>query len=245
MRNYKLAFVLAAAMGFGGAQVASAADMAVKARPMAPMPVAYNWTGCYVGGNIGGLWANKDWTNETPGGSFGLPIGSHDPSGFLGGAQIGCNYQVSTFVFGIQGDYDWTDAHASNSDLLSTGDTDQTRIKGLASVTGRVGYAWDRFLAYAKGGVAWVRDDYDVHATATGALSATADETRTGWTAGVGGEYAFAPSWSAFVEYNYYDFGTNSNTFITPAGGVFGIADIRQRINVVKGGINYKFFGSQ
>jgi|PersoiStandDraft_1058852.scaffolds.fasta_scaffold34905_2 outer membrane immunogenic protein len=241
MHNYKLAFVLAAAMGFGGAQVASAADMPVKARPMAPVPVAYNWTGCYVGGNVGGLWARKDWNLDPT----GTPIGSNDPSGFLGGGQIGCNYQVSTFVFGIQGDYDWTDASASNNDLIQTSYTDRTRIKGLASVTGRAGYAWDRFLAYAKGGAAWVRDDYDVHLTATGAPGAAASETRTGWTAGVGGEYAFAPSWSAFVEYDYYDFGTRSNTFLTPAGGVWEIADIRERMSVLKGGINFRFFGAQ
>jgi len=245
MRNNKMAFVLAAAMGFGGMQVATAADMPVKARPMAPVPVAYNWTGCYVGGNIGGLWANKDWTNETPGPNFGLPIGSHDPSGFLGGGQIGCNYQVSTFVFGIQGDYDWTDASATNNDLVVLANTDRTTIKGLASVTGRAGYAWDRFLVYAKGGAAWVRDDYDVYVTATGAPAGSASETRTGWTAGGGGEYAFAPSWSAFVEYDYYDFGTRSNTFLTPAGGVLAIVDIRQNISVVKGGINFRFFGAQ
>ena len=81
------------------------------------------------------------------------------------------------------------------------------RIKSLATVTGRVGYAWDRFLGYVKGGGAWERDEY--HVTISPATTvATAGETRSGWTVGVGGEYAFTDYLSGFVEYNYYDFGT-------------------------------------
>src|SRR5712691_5596882 len=93
------------------AEPAMAADLAVKA-PLykAPPPVyVYSWTGCYIGGNVGGLWARKDWTNRTPGVFNGLPIGTHDADSWLGGVQAGCNYQVGGWVFGIQGDYDWTD----------------------------------------------------------------------------------------------------------------------------------------
>src|SRR6266851_4578975 len=124
---------------------AMAADLAVKA-PLykAPPPVyVYSWTGCYIGGNIGGLWATKDWTNVTPGAAFGRPISSQDASSFLGGFQGGCNYQVGSWVFGIQGDYDWTDANGSAADQIAIGFTDRVRIRSLASVTGRVGYAWD------------------------------------------------------------------------------------------------------
>src|SRR5260370_20308376 len=63
----------------------------------APMMPAFTWTGCYVGANVGGLWAKKDWTNVT-----GTPETSATPSSWLAGGQVGCNYQVSTWVFGIQ-----------------------------------------------------------------------------------------------------------------------------------------------
>ena len=111
-------------------------------------------------------------------------------------------------------------------------------MKNLSSVTGRVGYAWDRFLGYVKGGGAWVKDEY----TATGAgLIATGSEVRSGWTVGVGGEYAFTNNLSAFVEYNYYDFGSKNVSFVNQFGGNFGIADISETKSVAKIGLNWKF----
>ena len=116
-------------------------------------------------------------------------------------------------------------------------------MRGLASVTGRVGYSWDRFLGYVKGGGAWVRDNYSQYSTA-GTLIDVASETRSGWTVGVGGEYAFAPNWSAFVEYDYYGFGTRTVPFAVAGTGVFAFnEDIRQSINVVKIGVNWRFTG--
>jgi outer membrane immunogenic protein len=95
-------------------------------------------------------------------------------------------------------------------------------------------------LGYAKGGAAWVRDKYQ-DITNTAILLGTAKETRSGWTIGVGGEYAFAPNWTAFIEYDYYNFGTHLNTFLTPAGGIDRLENIRQRVDVVKVGFNYRF----
>jgi outer membrane immunogenic protein len=105
-------------------------------------------------------------------------------------------------------------------------------------VTGRVGYAWDRFLGYVKGGGAWESDEYSVF---SGLAISTASEIRTGWTIGVGGEYAFTDWLTGFVEYNFYDFGTKSNTF----GGTFGtpIIDIKETKSVAKAGLNIKFAG--
>jgi outer membrane immunogenic protein len=199
----------------------------------APMMPAFTWTGCYVGGNAGGLWAKKDWTNATQGAESSATV-----SGGLAGGQIGCNYQVSTWVFGVQADYDWTNANATATDVLAAlGSTDQTKIKSLASVTGRVGYAWDRFLGYVKGGGAWDSDQYTV--TVPGFV-ATASETRTGWTIGVGGEYAFTNWLTGFAEYDYYDFGTKSNTF---TGLTFPTINIKETQSVAKAGLNFKFGG--
>ncbi len=96
-------------------------------------------------------------------------------------------------------------------------------------MTGRVGYAWDRFLRYVKGVVAWEGDD---HSYTDGVTTGTVSATRNGWTIGVGGEYAFTNFLSGFVEYNYYEFGSRDLTFVDNIGGtyVYGIdAAVRHR----------------
>jgi outer membrane immunogenic protein len=222
-----------------------AADLARPVYKAAPPPpvYAYSWTGCYIGGNGGGMWVRKEYSLTQLVG-FTVPstnFGSHDASSGIGGVQAGCNYQFAGgWVVGIQGDYDWTDAKGSNADLVAIGFTDHTRIRSLASVTGRVGYAWDRFLGYVKGGGAWERDNYSVIDPA-GAIAATASETRSGWTVGVGGEYAFTDWLSGFAEYDYYDFGTRSITFINSFGGTAGPVDIKERKSVFKVGLNVRF----
>jgi len=217
-----------------------AADMAVKARPIADPPPAYSWTGCYGGGHVGGLWARKDWTLQFP--DPVTPLGGHDASSFLGGLQAGCDYQFANrFVIGIQGDYAWSDATGSHIDVVDA-TRDQSRIRGLGSVTGRVGYSWDRVLGYVKGGVAWESDRYDrFDLAAPFALVGSARETRSGWTVGVGGEYAFTNNLSGFAEYNYYDFGTRTLTFLDPFGAFNDNISIRERKNVVKIGLNFRW----
>jgi outer membrane immunogenic protein len=222
---------------------AFAADMPTKGPvyKAAPAPV-FSWTGCYVGANVGGLWAEKKWF-DGPTGTFD---GKQDPSGFLGGVQTGCNYQTGTWVFGIQGDYDWTDAKAKHiadpNGTFGAGTGLQSRMSDLASITGRVGNTWDRFLVYVKGGVAWTRDNYTTFSGATGLPVESAKETRTGGTVGIGGEYAFAPGWSAFVEYDHYFFGKHLDTFHIIATGAFSFNErIRQDADVVKVGLNYRF----
>ncbi len=220
-----------------------AADMPVKAPVYKAPPVyAYSWTGCYIGGHVGGLWARKNWTLAFP--DPPLPLGSHDANSWLGGLQAGCDYQFAGgFVIGIQGDYAWTDATGSNADPIVDGTTNRTRIRSLATVTGRIGYAWDRFLGYVKGGGAWERDRYDRFVLGTGVPFDSASETRGGWTVGVGGEYAFTNYLSGFVEYNYYDFGTRTLTFVLPAGLFSDNIDIRERKSVVRAGLNFRWGG--
>jgi outer membrane immunogenic protein len=244
MRHFKSVIFGAAALGFVG-NSALGADLPARVytkAPMVPPVLEYNWTGCYVGGNGGGLWANKSWTVPTTGALYT----NHTARGGMGGVQIGCNYETpSRWVIGIQGDYDFVSATGSSPDLLSLFPlTDQSRISGLGSVTGRVGYAWNRFLGYVKGGGAWERDRYNTYfgplTTTPGAPFSTASETRPGWTLGVGGEYAFTQNLTGFLEYDYYDFGTRTNTFTTTGGGSV-LTNIRERKNIVKAGLNWKF----
>jgi outer membrane immunogenic protein len=104
-------------------------------------------------------------------------------------------------------------------------------------LTGRVGLAFDRWLVYGKGGVAWSGDRYSTNRyTFPGSVEIS--DTRWGWTAGAGVEYAFAPQWSAKLEYNFMDFGTRTYSF---APGT--TTDIDQQIHAVKLGVNYKFGG--
>jgi outer membrane immunogenic protein len=255
MKKHVLAGLALAAL-FGGS--ATAADLARPAPPVyAPPPpvVAYfTWTGCYVGGNVGGLWANWDWNAPLLGGDFG----SQTASGAVGGLQAGCNYQVSNWVFGIQGDYDWSNASSSTNNAIASGFasaavgvpiviTDQSQIKSLASVTGRVGYAWDRFLGYVKAGGAWEQSNYTLLVPAFAVP--TVSETRSGWTVGVGGEYAFLNWLTGFVEYDYYGFGSSSNNNFTCAFAACGVptgvipVSVTTNINVIKAGVNFKFGG--
>ena len=237
-----LAFGLVVAAGS-----ASAADMPLKVPASLPAP-APNWTGCYIGGNGGGVWVRKNWSRATT----GEIMGSHDADGGLGGIQGGCDYQTGPWVFGIQGDYDWINANGSNIDLTQpfVQVLDQSRIEGVGSVTGRVGYAWDRFLGYVKGGAAWERDRYSLSfgpgapVTLAGLIS-TASETRQGYTVGIGGEYAFWKSLSVFVEYDYYGFGTRTNTFTNVTTGAVQLFNIGEHKSIVKAGLNWKFDWAQ
>jgi outer membrane immunogenic protein len=223
------------------------ADAAELARPpliYQPVPVVaapFNWTGCYLGANVGALRANTDWTDQIPGDpAFGLDFGSHTSSGGIGGVQANCNYQLAAWVIGLMGDYDWTNATGSNPNLLAPTLVDRTQIRSLASVTGRVGYAWDRFLAYAKAGGAFVQRDYSVQFT-TGATAAST-ERRGGWTVGIGAEYAFLDWLTGFLEYDYFRFASAANSFPCAGCGLFAPAvsfNTTANINVLKLGLSF------
>jgi len=218
---------------------AFSADLPVKAPQLRPQP-AFSWTGCYAGGHAGGLWSSKSWTLAAP--DPVVALGSHEPDSWTAGFQAGCDYQFDRFVLGIQGAYGWTDATGSHLDVID-GTTDRTRLRAIASVTGRLGYALDRWLPYMKGGVAWADDRYDRVDIGTTVIDGLAKETRSGWTAGVGAEYAFTNYLSGFVEYNHYDFGTRTLTFLDLAGAFDDNITIRQRVDTVKVGLNFRWWG--
>ena len=221
---------------------AMGADLARPVYTPIPVPVVvplYTWTGCYVGGNGGGLWVHRDWTDVVAGGDFG----SHTASGGLGGVQAGCDYQRGHWVLGVTGDWDWAKATGTNINAVFPLVTDQSQVKSLASLTLRTGYAWDRFFGYIKGGGAWLKSDYSLQFA--GATVATASQTREGWTIGVGGEYAFLAWLTGFVEYDYYSFRSGTNAlqcttcgFVAPT--TFAVSVTTNNVNVVKAGLNFK-----
>ena len=213
---------------------ARAADLPVRPvpAPVAPVvyaPPVYNWSGFYIGGNVGGGFADSSWSDP-----FGEANNKFSKDGFIGGGQIGANVQFNWVVLGVEGDFDWTGLKGSGSD--SAGNTINTNTQWTSTVTGRVGAAFDRLLVYGKGGVAFANDESSISGTG---LSASTTFTRTGWTAGAGLEYALAQNWTAKIEYDFLGFGSETLDF----GPTNLPTNPSASLNVqeVKAGINFKF----
>jgi len=220
--------------------VAKAADLPARLPVKAMMPVqGYNWTGLYIGAHVGYGWGQSRFTDPaTPGWSL-----SNDVNGVLGGGQIGYNYQVGQMVFGIEADVSGANVEGRATDVAPfAGDLYHTNVDLVSTVTGRVGMAFDRSLFYVKGGGAWAHTKYEYTPLSFGDSTLTsATETRTGWTVGAGVEYAFAPQWSARLEYDYMDFGTNNGVNLVPIASGF-TAGVDQQIHAVKFGVNFRPF---
>jgi outer membrane immunogenic protein len=206
----KKLLLASAAMMTLGVTSASAADLSSgKKMPYKALPYmqTYNWSGFYLGINGGGGWGDSDSS-----GKFG---------GLVGGT-VGYNYQVSQAVFGLEGDIDWSDLSRNrNCAAFSC----ETRNNWLSTVRGRLGYAFDRFMPYVTGGVAFG----DIKTSVAGIGDSSA--TKTGWTVGGGLEAAIAGPWTAKVEYLYVDLGSGNS----PVGSSENF-----KTNIVRAGINYR-----
>jgi len=216
--------VVAAAIGFAG--FAYAADVYVPP-PEAPAyvaPEAFNWTGLYLGGVIGYGWGTKDVFDPAEPEDTGF----YPVSGLLGGVEAGFNWQASHLVLGIEGDLTW--AGISGNGLIDNDDPIATRINFLATLTGRLGLAWDQALLYLEGGAAWA---HEVHTFDTESVNQSA----TGWLLGIGAEYALDRHWSAKLEYNYINFGRFNVNFPVEDEDV----TFDQKLHTIKLGVNYRF----
>jgi outer membrane immunogenic protein len=224
-----------------GALPAAAADLGNQPVYRAPTitPSYYNWSGFYVGGQAGGAWADKNWTQTFPGALAGNAA-AFSADGFIAGGQIGYNWQAGSWVFGIEADANWSNQSGSGVQTPLTAWTSSTDVNWFGTVTGRVGYAWDRVLIYGKGGFAWANEDHSQ--TFGGVPVSSTSSTPVGWTVGAGVEYALSTNWSAKVEYNYIDLGVKNIGFANPGTPQPTNAfDINQTMQVVKFGVNYRF----
>jgi outer membrane immunogenic protein len=232
---------------------ANAADLPVKAPP-APVyvPPPFSWTGCYIGGNVGGAWAQSNWSDSL----FGLNWGNTSDGRFIGGFQGGCNYQFYNpgFVIGVEGDFDWVGNNNGNgrtavvpAGFPRAGDVIQvisndTRIATLAA---RFGWGVDHWLFYGKAGAGWVGNNgFTVLDQTTGAaFVGTGSNTASGWLVGAGIEYAFANNWTAKIEYDYL--GLPGRSFVLPGTVIPALAGdtvtSNHNVQMVKFGINYLF----
>ncbi len=216
----------------------------------APPPVAvYSWTGCYVGVEGGGDWGNGRsislGTNN--GRPTRIPAGTlhnnTDISGGLVGGTLGCNYQINQWVFGIEGDGSWADVSgtAPTPPPFNPHFNETLRKNWLATIRGRVGYAINgNVLLYGTAGGAFAGLRIREYDTTDATMSAVETLTFSGWTAGVGLEWGFAPSWSAKLEYLYVDLG-KQNSFQFTTSGCCTYQSTRLIDNVVRAGVNYHF----
>ncbi len=206
---------------------AFAADLAYR-RPLMARPV-YNWTGFYVGGNVGGAWETGTISDSV----FGVSL-SNSRSGFIGGGQVGYNWQISPqFVLGVEWMFDGTDI---SSNATGTFLSANEKVDWLTTVAARFGYAANNWLFYGKAGGGWVHDSATVTAVSTG-LSASKSETKAGWLLGAGIEYAFAQNWSMRVEWDHLGLSDVSRT-----GPIFGdTVTLSRRFDIVTAGLNYRF----
>lgn len=226
---------------------ANAADLQVPLKaPSAVMPALFNWTGFYIGGNLGGAWAHRDWTDI-----FGVNFSNGNSNGvFIGGGQVGFNYEFDNFVFGIEGDFDWTGNNANNGNGVLVpvlGQTIQVTSNNpwITTLAARFGWAYDRVLFYGKGGLGWVGNNgFTVTNLTTGnSITGSNSNTATGWLVGAGIEWAFANNWTVKFEYDYL--GRGGRTFTVPAGSPFLAGDTftssGNNIQMAKVGVNYLF----
>src|SRR5262245_11225460 len=238
-------------------QYAVAADLPVKASP--PPALAWSWAGWYIGTHSGAMWSGSKFSDPFGPSIFGDLVAV---PGYLTGAQIGYNWQSGNIVFGLEADGSLVSSDGSNTCLqfsaFNVGSNCKVKVKDLASFTGRLGVATGPLghtLVYAKGGVAWIRNEVSINpnneffGTFDQPAPTTLHYSRWGWTVGAGVEHAMTPAWSLKLEYDYYRFGDQPIT--TPAG--FGIdpafafpvdpatSNISQDAHVFKIGTNYKF----
>ena len=237
-----------------------AADLeVVKAEPPTIYtPNNYLWSGVYVGGFIGGGWATADWGPSTviitgPAELF-IPHTNVSVGGFVGGGRVGANYQVGPWVFGFEGEFSGMTLKGHGTVVFSgtkpvnytTTSVYQTTGDWVTTFAGRIGYAFERVLAYGKVGAA-IEQDGDTEASTTvtsgppTTISRAGTATRYGWTAGVGLEYALTNNWWTFVEYDHLGFLSQFMNFANPVTGVYTTRKVQLNLDRVVAGVDYHF----
>jgi len=237
----KLAVGTTALLGIALAAPVHAADLpqpAYKAPPVAA-PTGYNWTGFYVGGNIGGGFASFSDSSTV---LATTTTRKTNANGVIGGGQIGYNYQYTNWVFGVEADFEGSSQKGTSMSAAAGVTTAQTdSLPWFGTARGRIGYTpVDRWLVYATGGLAYG----DVKTTDTfnnaGMVATTsANTTKVGWTAGGGVETALWGNWTGKIEYLYVDL--PNATFNSMAFGHPATISTHLHENIGRVGMNYRF----
>jgi outer membrane immunogenic protein len=208
-----------------GASAAFAADIPRLVTKARPLPHVTNWAGLYAGINGGAGFDTSNFANADA---------KIRARGALIGGTAGYNFQRGRMVWGIEGDLAWTDAHGG---VACGAFFCEAKNNWLGTVRGRAGRAFDRWLPYFTAGVAAGH----VETSSTNPATLPASETKIGWVAGLGVEHAFAPNWSAKLEYLYVCLGRIGGGSVCTTSTTSDNISIKQ--SVVRLGINYKFTG--
>jgi opacity protein-like surface antigen len=240
MNRIAFHIVAAAAVGIASTLSAHAADMGrpapvYRAPPVAP-PV-YNWSGFYVGGNVGWAFGDASVTYNPTGATWDI-----GKDGFMGGLQAGVNWQTGAFVFGIEGEFDWINGKGTRNLLAGPGVAGLWGDGGttwMATIAGRAGFAVDNVLWYAKGGAGWVENTATIY-NANGSTLWTGSNTPLGWLIGAGVEVGLAPNWTAKLEYQYLNL-ENWTGVPNITGLQQDSVSVSRDIQTLKAGFNYKF----
>lgn len=243
MKHSLLAAAAAAsvlAMGVAGAR---AADLTYEPPPAPPPP--FTWAGFYAGVHAGYAWGSEK-DNQSNLFEEATPADNFDVDGFVGGVHAGYNWQANQFVFGVEGDVDYTNIKGSEGYAGYVPDFRYDYVEGTlelksewqASARLRAGYAVDNFLIYATGGIAFAdgklsSNGYAYNADAN--FSSSDSNTHVGWTIGAGAEYAFTPNWIGRAELRYTDFGSKTYQLLE------GPVDASWTQTAVTVGLSYKF----
>ena len=279
MRTTVLRCVLANALVLIAAP-ALAADIARPVYKAPPAPVvSYDWSGFYIGGHVG--WAGAKQTGSTsafPSPGFGAPaVGGAGVAGYgllpvahdlddeslLAGGHAGYNWHFNQWVFGIEGDFTWVDRSSSNSQTLfsSFGPpidagtmTLTANTEWLATVRGRLGYAWNALLIYGTGGVAFTDTDYRANFRGGSILlpplpaaNGSFGGTEVGFAVGGGAEWMLTRNWLLRAEYLYYNFDGGSVSMPITAGTCSpGLCSLRStsdelEFHTIRAGLSYKW----
>jgi outer membrane immunogenic protein len=250
MKKLLLLGVALAALAVGPA---NAADLGLPPSAPAPVPayIPFGWTGLYMGGNAGVAWTPKGEFTDSFGNFF---EGASQSTVFTGGGQVGANYQINYWlVVGVEADFNWLSDHNNKSAATSIPNVgalqvaaDSTWITTLAARVGLV--AAENALFYVKGGGGWLSaNKFTVTDQISGAsFSSSNNNFNGGWLVGAGVEYAFAPNWTAKVEYDFLAVGNTSftvppGTLNFPSGDTFTTNN--RDLQMVTVGFNYLFNG--
>jgi len=250
-----LAAATALAAAIGGQAIA--ADLPPAPPPPPPRaPAAYippapvfSWTGFYLGGNVGFGWNQGGVTDSL----FGLSYGNPSANGvFIGGGQLGANYQAGAFVIGAEADFDWAANNKNSFPGTAVPAVGTVRVSSnnrwITTLAARFGWAVDHFLIYGKAGGGWIgAGNFALTNVSTGGtFTVSNSNTNYGWLVGLGTEYAITNNVTAKLEYDYV--GISNGSYTVPAGAPFLAGDTfnssGRSIQMLTVGVNYLFNGT-
>jgi outer membrane immunogenic protein len=218
---------------------ALAADLAPYTKAPA-VPAGYDWSGVYLGVNGGYGSASHCWDLNQLGTTAVLGDGCSNATGGVAGGQFMYRFQATrNLVVGMEAQGDWAGLKGSNASSVLSGVINQSKVDAFGLFTGHFGWAVDNSLLYVKTGIAVTDNQFN----GLGALSDQGTQTRLGYAAGIGYEYAFARNWTAAIEYNHFFMFQSADNLNFASGALSRVESIQQDIDLVTVKVDYHFGG--